>query len=83
MPAQRGAAASPNPLTMRLFALLLQAGWLSDQTARFLRTAVGFRNVLVRGYTAVDLEIVRDVLETRLGDIERFVTEISARLSTE
>ena len=63
-----------------IFGLLVQAGWLSDETARFLRAAVGFRNVLVHGYTAVDAMIVRDVLETRLGDIERFVAEISARM---
>jgi len=63
-----------------IFGLLLQAGWLSEETARFLRAAVGFRNVLVHGYTAVDATIVRDVLETRLGDIERFVAEISARM---
>ena len=63
-----------------IFGLLLQAGWLSEETTRFLRAAVGFRNVLVHGYTAVDATIVRDVLETRLGDIERFVAEISARM---
>ncbi|MEI9950478.1 MAG: DUF86 domain-containing protein [Pseudomonadota bacterium] len=66
-----------------IFALLFQAGWLSEETARFLRAAVGLRNVLVHGYTAVDPAIVRDVLETRLGDIERFVAEISARLSVQ
>jgi len=66
-----------------IFGFLSQAGWLSEQTASFLRAAVGFRNVLVHGYTAVDPTIVRDVLETRLGDIDRFVTEISARLGAE
>jgi len=66
-----------------IFGFLSQAGWLSEQTASFLRAAVGFRNVLVHGYTAVDPTIVRDVLETRLGDIDRFVAEISARLGAE
>lgn len=46
-----------------------------------LRVAVGFRNILVHGYTAVDPQIVRTVLEQRLGDIERFVTEVRAHLS--
>jgi uncharacterized protein YutE (UPF0331/DUF86 family) len=64
-----------------IFKLLSQAGWLSDETALLLRAAVGFRNVLVHGYTAVDPAIVRDVLETRLGDIEKFIAEITARLS--
>ena len=63
-----------------LFTLLAQAGWLSEKTASFLRAAVGFRNVLVHGYTAVDADIVRDVLEKHLGDIDQFVAEISARI---
>jgi uncharacterized protein YutE (UPF0331/DUF86 family) len=69
------------PENVAIFALLLHAGWLTEETARFLRAAVGFRNVLVHGYTAVDPEVVRDVLERRLGDIERFVVEINGRLS--
>jgi uncharacterized protein YutE (UPF0331/DUF86 family) len=66
-----------------LFTFLRQAGWLSEETAAFLRLAVGFRNVLVHGYTAVDPEVVRDVLERHLGDIDQFVAEIRTRLSAE
>jgi uncharacterized protein YutE (UPF0331/DUF86 family) len=66
-----------------LFGLLLQAGWLSQETARFLRAAVGFRNLLVHGYATVDPAIVRDILETRLGDIEGFIAEIRARLNVQ
>lgn len=66
---------------MALFDLLVPSGWLSAETAGFLRLAVGFRNVLVHGYTAVDLEVVRAVLEQRLGDIEQFVTEVRTHLS--
>ena len=64
-----------------VFDLLVPAGWLSAGTAGFLWLAVGFRNVLVHGYTAVDPQIVRTVLEQRLGDIEQFVTEVRAHLS--
>jgi uncharacterized protein YutE (UPF0331/DUF86 family) len=63
-----------------LFDLLVPAGWLSRETAGFLRLAAGFRNVLVHGYTAVDLQVVRAVLEQRLGDIEQFVSEVRTRL---
>ncbi len=42
---------------------------------------VGFRNVLVHGYDAVNLEIVRDIVEHRLVDLEGFVAAIRARLS--
>ena len=66
-----------------LFVLLVQAGWLTESTALFLRAAVGFRNVLVHGYTAVDPAIVREVLEKHLVDIDQFVAEIRARLSAE
>jgi uncharacterized protein YutE (UPF0331/DUF86 family) len=48
-----------------------------------LRLAIGFRNVLVHGYTEVDTEVVRDVLEKHLGDIDKFVAEIRARLSAQ
>jgi uncharacterized protein YutE (UPF0331/DUF86 family) len=65
---------------LALFGLLAQAGWLGEQTASALRAAVGFRNVLVHGYTAVDVGVVRNVLEQHLGDIERFVLEIRAKL---
>jgi uncharacterized protein YutE (UPF0331/DUF86 family) len=64
-----------------LFALLVQAGWISEETASSLRSAVGFRNVLVHGYTAVNPDIVREVLEKHLGDIEQFAATIRARLS--
>jgi uncharacterized protein YutE (UPF0331/DUF86 family) len=63
-----------------LFVLLARAGWLTDDTSRVLRAAVGFRNVLVHGYTAVEPRLVRNVFEEHLGDIEQFTQEIRARL---
>ena len=67
---------------LALFDLLTQAGWLGEQTAKVLRAAVGFRNVLVHGYTVVNVDVVRDVLEEHLTDIEQFVKEIRAKLET-
>ncbi len=64
-----------------LFTLLVQAGWLGEETAGFLRTAVGFRKVHDQGYTAVNPDIVREVLEKHLGDIEQFIAAIRSRLS--
>ena len=40
---------------------------------------VGFRNILVHGYDDVDLDVVRDVLGHRLGDLEAFVATIRRR----
>lgn len=66
-----------------LFDLLVPAGWLTTDTASFLRSAAGFRNVLVHGYAVVDPQVVRTVLEQRLGDLERFVEEIRRRMRDE
>ena len=62
-----------------LFQILERAGWVTPELASKLRGMAGLRNVLVRGYVAVDPAIVRDVLEYRLGDIEAFVQSIRDR----
>jgi len=51
------------------------------EQARSLRAAIGFRNVVVHGYAAVDAAIVKDVVENHLGDIVAFVAVVRARLS--
>ena len=63
-----------------LFLLLASAGWIEDDLAETLRRAVGLRNVLVHGYTAVDTDILRDVVEHRLGELVAFVAAIRSRL---
>jgi len=69
------------PRTNReLFTLLESAGWVSRDLSRTLRAMAGFRNVLVHGYDVVDVAIVRDLLENRLGDLELFVQMIRHRL---
>ncbi|MCW4354224.1 DUF86 domain-containing protein [Hoyosella sp. YIM 151337] len=55
--------------------LLHTHGVLAEPTARAMRMAVGFRNVLVHEYVEVDDEIVLRRL-TDLGDLRRFVEEI-------
>ena len=57
-------------------------GWPDGEgttAARELRRAIGFRNVLVHGYTAVDPHVVRDVLEHRLDNRLTFVAAVRAR----
>lgn len=69
------------PRTNReLFALLAKDGWLPVGLAERLQFMAGFRNVLVHGYDDVDLAIVRDVLEHRLGDLLAFVDAVRRRL---
>jgi uncharacterized protein YutE (UPF0331/DUF86 family) len=63
-----------------LFDLLAKAGWLDAALGVRLRRAMGFRNVLVHGYTDVDVAIVRDVLENRLDDLLTFAATVRSRL---
>ena len=65
----------------RLFELLVENGWVPEIHARSLSQMVGFRNVLVHGYQAVDKSILRDVVETRLGDLLAYVAAIRGRIS--
>jgi uncharacterized protein YutE (UPF0331/DUF86 family) len=70
------------PRTSReLMDLLERGNWLSNDLAGRLRNMVGFRNILVHGYETVDLAIVRDVVEGRLGDLLEFVGVIRQRVN--
>ena len=71
------------PSTNReLFDRLERAGWIEAPLADALRNMAGFRNILVHGYDAVDLEIVRDVVEHRLDDLLKFADSVRRRLHT-
>ena len=63
-----------------LFDLLRGAGWIDDALLGLLRRMAGFRNLVVHGYTAVDLDIVRDILEHHTSDLLSFVAAVRARL---
>lgn len=63
-----------------LMDLLVASGHLDADLGARLRRAVGFRNVLVHGYDAVDVAVVRDVLAHGLGDLESFVAAIRTSL---
>jgi len=67
------------PSTNReLFDLLARAGYITAEQAAPLRDMAGFRNVLVHGYDAVNLDVVRDIVEHHLDDLIRFVETIRA-----
>ncbi len=65
----------------QLFDLLAAHGWVAAEAVPVLRDMAGFRNVLVHGYDEVDLTIVRDVLESHLGDLVDFVAAVRARMA--
>lgn len=64
------------------FAILARKGVLEAPLADTLARMVGFRNVIVHGYEVVDLAIVRDVVEHRLGDLEAFAAVVDRWLET-
>ncbi len=63
-----------------LFERLAANGWIATDLAARLRDMAGFRNVLVHGYARVDVGVVRDVVERRLGDLDLFVSGVRARI---
>lgn len=70
------------PRTLRdLFDLLRRAGWIEEGLAASLRQMCGFRNALVHEYESVDLAVVREICERRLGDLLEFARVLRARLS--
>ena len=63
-----------------LFDRLALHGWLTGNLAATMGRMAGFRNIIVHGYAGVNLEVVRDIVEHRLGDLLAFVAAIRARL---
>ena len=64
-----------------LFSLLERNGWIAPELGAELRKVAGFRNVLVHGYTDVNPLIVKEIVSSRLGDLETFVAAIRQRLA--
>ena len=69
------------PRTNReLFDRLEHAGWIESALADELRKMAGLRNILVHRYDAVDLAILRDIVENRLDDLLLFSESVRRRL---
>ena len=62
-----------------LFELLARGGWIAVEQVPSLQRMAGFRNRLVHEYGRIDLGIVREVVENRLGDLEAFVAAVRSR----
>jgi uncharacterized protein YutE (UPF0331/DUF86 family) len=72
------------PSTNReLFELMKKAGWIPDELVARLKDMAGFRNILVHGYDVVDVAIVRDIVESHLGDLLRYAEIIRSKLEQE
>lgn len=72
------AANQPSPQTMgEVFTALHELGAISLDTCEQLKKAVGFRNIAVHNYEAINWEIVYAICHNSLQDFRRFAQEIS------
>ncbi|MEO3946478.1 DUF86 domain-containing protein [Gorillibacterium sp. CAU 1737] len=61
------------PQTSRdAFDLLLKQNIIGEELTRNLKAMVGFRNIAVHDYQAVQLEILKAILDKHLGDFKEF-----------
>lgn len=63
-----------------IFMALAEAGVIGKDSLRFLVPMAGTRNILVHGYDRVDDALVYGILKKRLGDFDRFLSEVKAAL---
>lgn len=71
----------PAPDTMgQAFDALATAGLIPADLASRLKRAVGFRNLAVHNYDAIDWRIVHDICRTRLGDFRDYAALILKQL---
>jgi uncharacterized protein YutE (UPF0331/DUF86 family) len=68
----------PPPDTIgQTFDLLAQAGVLSGTLADRMKKAVGFRNIAVHSYEAIDWPIVHSIASKHLADFSEFAKSVS------
>jgi len=61
------------------FVLLENAKIISKVLSRKMRSMVGFRNIAIHDYQALDLDILKAILTKHLKDLEQFYTAILKR----
>jgi len=60
------------------FELLKKAGLLSAPLANNLQKMVGLRNIAVHDYQTLNLDIVKHVVENKLGEFTDFIVEMKS-----
>lgn len=71
----------PAPQTMgQAFEALARMGVIDDDLAQRMRATVGFRNIAVHNYQAVDCNIVFAISHRGLEDFKAFAQAVSALL---
>lgn len=73
----------PPPETMgQTFDLLAQAGLIGSALAANLKKAVGFRNIAVHDYQAINWHIVHSIARHHLGDFTEFAKAVARKLGS-
>ena len=62
------------------FAILRSHGLLTETEQSLATAMVGFRNVAVHDYAALDVDVVRGIARDRLGDLEGLASSLLGRL---
>jgi uncharacterized protein YutE (UPF0331/DUF86 family) len=76
------AGSAPVPDTMGgMFDRLAEDGVIEHRLATQMKKAVGFRNIAVHNYQAIDWEIVFAICRKNLGDFREFAAAVARRLS--
>jgi uncharacterized protein YutE (UPF0331/DUF86 family) len=72
----------PPPDTMgQTFDILARAGMLNDALASSLKKAVGFRNIAIHNYEAINWHIVHRIVKDHLVDFSAFARMVSEELN--
>jgi len=62
-----------------VFDMLAENGMLEASLPDHLKEMVGFRNIAVHDYRKLNLDIVRNVVENRLGNFREFTSDVLRR----
>jgi uncharacterized protein YutE (UPF0331/DUF86 family) len=72
----------PPPATMgQTFDTLVQVGIIHENLAMRLKKAVGFRNIAVHNYEAIDWAIVHSIARYNLDDFSEFAKNVASGLT--
>jgi len=72
--------ASPPESMGEAFTSLVELGVIEPSLAQRMRNAVGFRNIAVHNYQAIDWEIVHSICHQDLSDFKNFARAIAEKL---
>lgn len=63
-------------MSREAFKILQENDIIEEKLAKTLMNMVGFRNIAVHNYQALELEILEAILEKHVGDLKRFMKVI-------